>query len=106
MKFEEAVSHGFANYAEFDGRESRSAYWWWILFVILVSAAVETLFESESLSGVWSIAILLPNISSTVRRMHDVNKSGWFILIPIYWIILACKKGTVGENRFGTAPLS
>ena len=104
MKFEEAVSHGFDNYAEFDGRESRSAYWWWILFVSLVSAVAEMI--SESLSGVWGIAILLPNLSSTVRRMHDVNKSGWFLLIPIYNIILACKKGTVGENRFGTAPLS
>lgn len=104
MKFEEAVSHGFDNYAEFDGRESRSAYWWWILFVILVHTALTAV--SESLAGVWSIATLLPNISSIVRRMHDVNKSGWFSLIPIYNIILACKKGAVGENRFGTAPLS
>lgn len=104
MRFEEAVSHGFSNYAEFDGRESRSAYWWWILFVILVHTALTVV--SESLAGVWSIATLLPNISSIVRRMHDVNKSGWFSLIPIYNIILACEKGAVGENRFGTAPLS
>ncbi|MFM8622378.1 MAG: DUF805 domain-containing protein, partial [Holophagaceae bacterium] len=89
---------------EFDGRESRSAYWWWVLFVILVSAAVETI--SNPLSDVLNIALLLPNISSAVRRMHDVDKSGWYLLIPVYNIILLCQKGTVGENRFGTAPLS
>lgn len=105
MRFEEAVSHGFCNYAEFDGRESRSAYWWWLLFVILVSAAVETI-SNPPLSDVLDIALLLPNISSAVRRMHDVDKSGWYLLIPVYNIILLCQKGTVGENRFGTAPLS
>ncbi len=104
MKFEEAISHGFDNYAEFDGRQSRSAFWWWTLFVVLVSAALDTI--SDSLVSLWSIAMILPNIAGAVRRMHDVDKSGWFILIPFYNFILACKKGTEGENRFGTSPLS
>jgi uncharacterized membrane protein YhaH (DUF805 family) len=42
--------------------------------------------------------------SAAVRRMHDCNKSGWFILVPIYNIILALKPGTIGQNRFGPDP--
>jgi len=104
MKFEESISHGFNNYAEFDGRQSRSSFWWWILFIVIVKAALETL--SNSLQSLWTIAVFLPTLSGAVRRIHDVNKSGWLILVPVYNIYILCQKGMIGENRFGTAPLS
>ncbi len=106
MKFKESIGHGFNNYAEFEGRETLSTFWWWILFVTLVSAVLETKEGLIIFQDLWSIAILLPNISSAVRRLHDVNRSGWYLLIPIYNVILLCQRGTVGENRFGSAPLS
>jgi uncharacterized membrane protein YhaH (DUF805 family) len=46
--------------------------------------------------------LLIPSIAVAVRRMHDVGKSGWFVLIPIYGLILACTQGVKGENEYGT----
>ncbi|MFM8906546.1 MAG: DUF805 domain-containing protein, partial [Actinomycetota bacterium] len=48
-----------------------------------------------------SIALLLPSISAGVRRMHDVDRSGWWILFPIYNIVLLARRSNTGENRFG-----
>ena len=53
---------------------------------------------------IYSLALLIPSIAVAVRRMHDVGKSGWFILIPIYGLILACTQGVKGENEYGTEP--
>jgi len=52
----------------------------------------------------YQLAILIPSIAVGVRRMHDVNKSGWFILIPIYNLILAVTDGTKGDNKYGHDP--
>ena len=61
---------------------------------------------------IFVLAVLVPNITVTVRRLHDVDRSGWWMLIPmtiigiipyLYWV---CKKGDEGENRFGPEPLA
>lgn len=56
------------------------------------------------ISTVYSLAVLVPSIAVAVRRMHDVNKSGWFILIPIYNLILAVTEGDKGSNQYGPDP--
>ena len=58
------------------------------------------------IGGLYSLAVLLPSISLAIRRMHDVgkSKSGWFILIPIYNLILACTEGDKGPNEYGEDP--
>lgn len=56
------------------------------------------------LGTIYSLAVFIPSIAVAVRRMHDVGKSGWFILIPIYNLILACTNGESGENKFGADP--
>jgi len=56
------------------------------------------------LSNIYVLAVLIPGIAVGVRRMHDVDKSGWFLLIPIYNLILACTEGTKGENEYGADP--
>jgi uncharacterized membrane protein YhaH (DUF805 family) len=62
------------------------------------------ILEIPQLANVYSLALLVPSIAVGVRRMHDVGKSGWFILIPIYNLILACTEGTQGENEYGADP--
>jgi len=95
------------NYATFKGRASRSEYWYFVLFNIIFSIAlgyVSGIVNLPFLYTIYSLAVLIPSIAVAVRRMHDVGKSGWFILIPIYNLILACTQGVKGENEYGTEP--
>ena len=96
------------NYATFSGRARRSEYWYFVLFNFIISFVLGfvdgLLMSGELLSSIYSLAVLIPSIAVAVRRMHDVGKSGWFILIPIYNLILACTEGTSGENEYGADP--
>ncbi|MFM7510314.1 MAG: DUF805 domain-containing protein [Bacteroidota bacterium] len=95
------------NYATFSGRASRKEYWMFVLFNIIVSFAVGFicgLLLVPEAATIYTLAVLIPSIAVSVRRMHDVDKSGWFILIPIYNLILACTEGTKGENKYGAEP--
>ena len=58
----------------------------------------------EFLGNIYSLAVLIPAIAVTVRRMHDVGKSGWYCLIPIYGFILAVTAGDADDNEYGTDP--
>lgn len=94
-------------YAEFSGRSRRKECWMFFLINIIISmilGLVGGMIEFIYLSNIYSLVVLIPAIAVGVRRMHDVNKSGWFILIPIYNIILACTAGDAGPNRFGADP--
>ncbi len=96
------------NYANFNGRARRKEYWMFILFNAIISYGLQALvFVDESLallSGLYSLAVLIPSIAVAVRRMHDVGKSGWFLLIPIYNLILAATNGDEGSNEYGVDP--
>lgn len=124
MTFQDAIKSGYQNYAIFSGRSTRSAFWWWTLFQVIASIAIGLIFgsghmvrdgvtmnmnyEGGLVSNLWSLANLLPAIAVAVRRLHDIDKSGWWlfiVLIPLVgWIFLIvwyCTKGTLGANRFG-----
>ena len=95
------------NYATFSGRARRSEYWYFVLFNAIISIALVFAGEAIGIRGIdmiYSIAVLIPSIAVGVRRMHDVGKSGWFLLIPIYNLILALTPGTVGDNEYGADP--
>jgi uncharacterized membrane protein YhaH (DUF805 family) len=95
------------NYANFNGRARRSEYWYFVLFNIIASIVLSIVgitIKNNILSNLYSLAVLIPSIAVGVRRMHDVGKSGWFILIPIYNLILACTNGVEGENEYGGDP--
>jgi uncharacterized membrane protein YhaH (DUF805 family) len=95
------------NYATFKGRASRSEYWYFVLFNVIFSIVlgfVSGIVDIPILYTIYSLALLIPSIAVAVRRMHDVGKSGWFVLIPIYDLILACTQGVKGENEYGTEP--
>jgi uncharacterized membrane protein YhaH (DUF805 family) len=94
-------------YADFNGRARRSEYWYFALFSTIISVVltfVDIAINSQFVSTIYSLAVLLPSIGVGVRRMHDVNKSGWYLLIPIYNLILACTEGTRGDNQYGSDP--
>lgn len=95
------------NYVEFNGRARRSEYWYFVLFNFIISFGlgfVGGLFNTDLLANLYSLAVLLPSIAVGVRRMHDVGKSGWFLLIPIYNLILAVTEGEKGTNQYGPDP--
>lgn len=94
-------------YAIFQGRARRSEYWYFTLFsfiVTIILLVIGNYMGSELLYNLYSLAVLIPSIAVAVRRMHDVDKSGWFILIPIYNLILCCTDGTEGPNQYGSDP--
>lgn len=89
MNFQEAVKTCLTKYVDFSGRASRPEYWWFFLFLVIVSLVLS--YFSEILSGVFSLAMLLPSLAAGVRRLHDTERSGWWMLIVLVpfvgWII-------------------
>jgi uncharacterized membrane protein YhaH (DUF805 family) len=107
MTFGESISVCFKKYVGFDGRAARSEFWWFALFTFLVSLAVGIV--SQSLSSLFSLAVLLPSLAVGARRLHDTDRSAWFLLlwlIPVIgWIILIVWAIQEGKepNRFSSA---
>jgi uncharacterized membrane protein YhaH (DUF805 family) len=104
MNFIEAIKSVFTNFANFNGRARRSEYWWFFLFSLIVRVPISLLLKSTAIDAVIGIGLLIPSIAVGVRRMHDVGKSGWFLLIPIYNLVLACTNGDSGTNEYGADP--
>ena len=103
-------------YADFNGRARRKEFWMFTLISTLISIPLSLLdkyvFGVEfGISQIYSLAILIPNIAVSVRRLHDVNKSGWMLLLWFFliigWIwllVLHVTGGTEGENKYGSDP--
>jgi len=97
------------NYATFNGRARRKEYWMFVLFNMIASfifGFIGGLLDFPLLANIYSLAVLLPSLAVAVRRMHDVGKSGWYVLIPIYNFILCVTEGEIGENQYGPDPKS
>ena len=111
----DAFRQFFNRYLQFGGRSNRGEFWFWQLDTILISLALGfvdgLLFGVNSagiLSGLWGLAVFIPTLSLTARRLHDIDKSGWWQLLmflPIIgWIILlvwVCRRPDPAPNRFG-----
>lgn len=110
----------FRKYAQFQGRSRRAEYWWFTLFVVIVSVVLtlidSALFGGEMgglgiLSGIFSLATIVPSLAVGVRRLHDTDRSGWWILIglipligAIVLLVFYVQDGTPGTNKFGPSP--
>ena len=115
MGIKDAVSTCFSKYATFSGRATRPEFWWFYLFIVIMYIVLAVLGGiigdptiATALIGIFGLAIIIPIISVTVRRLHDQDKSGawyWIALVPavggIWLIVLLCLPGTPGPNRFG-----
>ncbi|MEZ3501229.1 DUF805 domain-containing protein [Pantoea sp. KPR_PJ] len=108
-------------YAVFNGRCRRKTFWLFLLFSTLISLACSAVDEllglnvfrdQGLLSLIYSVAVLIPSVAVGVRRLHDLDRSGWWLLImlipllgTLLLLIYFCLRGTVGPNRFGPDPL-
>ncbi len=121
MSFGDAIKAFFTKYVTFSGRARRSEYWYAVLFTTLVSAAIAIIWpgtidyssgfaiqRNSMMSDLWSLAILLPSLAITWRRLHDIGRKGtyfFFILIPIAGIIMLIiqlvKDSEPGANAYG-----
>jgi uncharacterized membrane protein YhaH (DUF805 family) len=89
MTFQDSVRTCLTKYVDFSGRATRSEYWWFVLFIVLVGLAISIV--SNTLSGLFSLATLLPSIAAATRRLHDTNRSGWWqliCLVPVVGLIV------------------
>ena len=121
MDFMTAVRTCFQKYANISGRAPRSEYWWFALFMVIASfvlGIIDGLIFGMGpgnvgiLGLIFSLGTLLPSICVGGRRLHDVGRSAWWMLlifIPIVgWLVLlwwAIQPGTPGTNDFGPNPL-
>lgn len=118
MNFQQAIASGFQNYVTFVGRAARSEYWFWTLFAVLVGVAAAILdaaffpgLHARPIHSLASLALFLPGLSVSIRRLHDLDRTGWWVLIVltgigiILLLIWFCLRGTVGPNRYGPDPL-
>ncbi len=123
MSFSEAISSGFKNYAVFSGRATRSAFWWFYLFTIIVGIAISVIEGAMGSSGImggfgiisfiWALGVFLPTLGLVIRRLHDADHSGWWWLIGlvplvgvIVLIVFWATPGTQGDNRFGSPEIA
>ncbi|MFO1303569.1 MAG: DUF805 domain-containing protein [Burkholderiales bacterium] len=108
-------------YAVFDGRAQRKEYWLFVLFNLIIALVLNVIdrmtgtyspdYGMGALGSIYALAVLLPGIGVTIRRLHDTDRSGWWILlvfIPILGglvlLVFMILDGTPGTNRFGPNP--
>jgi len=119
MDFVQAIGHCFHYYVSGHGRAARSEYWYFALFVALMTimaaildAAMFPLMETGPFSLIVSLGLLLPSWAVAIRRLHDLDRTGWWVLIAftiigiLLLIVWFCLRGTQGSNRFGPDPLA
>ena len=123
MNFTESIRSVFNQYAKFEGRARRAEYWYFALLTGIVSLACQVLAAVGRETGaislllalvalIVSLALVLPSLAVTVRRLHDTGRSGWFLLIAlipivggILLLVWMCSRGTNGPNRYGADPI-
>ena len=105
------------HYFDFKGHASRAEFWWFQLFNAIITFIIVLIGQMLGLEGIldliYNLIIIIPMISLATRRLHDINKSGWWQLVSlipligsIILLICFCFKGDSGDNRFGVDPLS
>jgi uncharacterized membrane protein YhaH (DUF805 family) len=122
MGFGESIKHVFGNMTNFSGRASRSEFWWFYLFIVIVGTILSLIASAtgaDSSSGIGVniitfiiyVILVLASLSVSVRRLHDSNKSGWLVLLnllccigPIILIVFWVQPSTEGDNSYGPRP--
>ena len=122
MSFGDAVKSFWSKYVVFSGRARRSEYWWVVLFLVIVTvplSIVDAILFGELvldagigvLTSFFTLAILLPGLSLSVRRLHDIGMSGWFVLLflipfagSVFGLVIALIDSQRDANKFGPSP--
>ena len=111
MNFIESIQTCYKKFFDFSGRASKSEYWWFQLYTIIIYG-MQFVFQGDLVLvfSILVIANIIPLYAAGVRRLHDTDKSGWMVLISVipliglYIIVLLIADGTKGKNRFGPKP--
>ncbi|MDB3855474.1 DUF805 domain-containing protein [Euryarchaeota archaeon] len=113
MSFMDATKSGIGKSFTFSGRSSRSEYWWWMLAGILfqIICTIIAVLGNVGVAAIFPILLVLPTTTMIVRRLHDFEKSGWWLLIVLipligilYLIYLFIQEGDMNENIYGRVP--
>jgi uncharacterized membrane protein YhaH (DUF805 family) len=107
-------------YAVFSGRARRKEYWMFVLFNIIfaiVASALDTVVFGTAFDGfgplyvAYTLGVLVPGLAVSIRRLHDIGKSGWYLLVnliplagPIWYLVLVCTDSQPGDNQYGSNP--
>lgn len=95
-------------YAVFSGRARRKEYWMFVLFNLIIAFVlgfVEGIVGGKGFLGnLYTLAMIIPGIAVGVRRMHDTDRSGWWLLLPIVNLVFLIQDSQQGDNRFGSNP--
>jgi uncharacterized membrane protein YhaH (DUF805 family) len=125
MTFTQSITTCFSKYATFSGRASRSEFWWFYLFSLLLQwgativgailfiggSGSDMAIGADLLGGIVSLVLLMPSLTVSARRLHDIGRSGWWLLIAftiigifvlLYWL---SKAGETFENNYGPPQL-
>ena len=118
VSFPDAIRLGFQHYFDFRSRSTRAEYWWWLLFVILTQQALNAV--NIRIGILFGLAVLIPGLALGTRRLHDINKSGWwllmwfgiflirfgiFLIVPVIVLIAwHTKRSDEGTNKYGPDP--
>jgi uncharacterized membrane protein YhaH (DUF805 family) len=117
MDFTTAVKTSLSKYVTFSGRAARSEFWYFLLFTLIayIPAFVIDIFLFNGrpiLYYLCFLGLLLPGVAVSARRLHDIDKSAWWLLLAfvplvgaIILIVWYCQRGTIGPNQFGPDPL-
>jgi uncharacterized membrane protein YhaH (DUF805 family) len=90
VSFPQAVKLGFKNYFKFSGRATRAEYWWWLLFTVLIGIGLDVIDTLTGTMGdagqgllgfLFKLATIVPSVALGVRRLHDINRTGWWLLV-------------------------
>ncbi len=110
MQFQESVKTCLNKFVDFKGRASRSEFWWFVLFTVLVNFILGAI--SDKLQGIGALILLLPYLAVAVRRLHDIGKNWYWLLVGIIPIIGAIvliyfyvQKSMSTANEFGDVPV-
>ena len=113
MSFMDATKSGIGKSFTFSSRSSRSEYWWWMLAGILfqIICTIIAVLGNVGVAAIFPILLVLPTTTMIVRRLHDFEKSGWWLLIVLipligilYLIYLFIQEGDMNENIYGRVP--
>ena len=115
VSFPNAIKFGFQRYFDFSGRSTRAEYWWWLLFIAIAGTILRivdmiagTMIAGTIgiISSLFSLVTIIPNLALLFRRLHDINRSAWWLLLGfvpfggIVIIVWMCKRGDEGENKY------
>lgn len=114
MSFQEAVAVCLKKYSTFSGRARRSEYWWFVLAYVGALFAVgliDNVIGNDVLGVITLLALIIPALAVSVRRLHDTGRSGaWYLInfVPfvggLVMLIFACQDSTPGANAYGSSP--